>query len=141
MKRLLLCAWLATALVASASAFGNLDVSWMADGKSGSEAKAPTVAADKTRKNWKPTPEMRRSNLESMSVEALSGMVTAMGASCDTCTTSRHWVSKVRHTVLDLQNKKLKAELRKRGVKCEGCTQREQYVDLLLDSIHLPLVT
>ena len=134
-------AWLAAALVASASAFGNLDVSWMADSKSGSEAKAPTVAADKTRKNWKPTSEMRRSNLESLSVEALTGIVAAMGASCDTCSTSRHWVSKVRHTVLDLQNKKLKAELRKRGIKCEGCTQREQYVDLLLDSVHLPLVT
>ena len=132
---------LACALVAPACAFGNLDVNWMADASGGSDEKAPTVAADKTIKNWKPTPELRRHNLESMPVEDLTGIVTAMGASCETCTTSRHWVSKVRHTVLDLQNKKLKAELKKRGLKCEGCTQREQYVDLLLDSVHLPLVT
>ena len=132
---------LVSSLLAMVAAFGNLDVSWMADTSSGSDAKAPTVGSEKTLKNWKPTPEVRRSNLESLSVEELTGILSAMGGSCTTCTVSGHWISKVRHTVIDLQNKKLKSELRKRGVKCEGCTQREQYVDMLLDSVHLPHLT
>ena len=35
--------------------------------------------------------------------------------------------------------KKLKAALAARGIKCEGCSSREHYLDRLLDSVHLPL--
>lgn len=130
--------WLA---LATSAGFGSLDVSWRAEGNPGSSAKVPTVAGDKVLKGWKPTSEVRRSNLEGLSIEILSGIVNAMGATCETCTTPQHWASKVRHTVLEMQEEKLQAELKKRGLKCEGCKQREQYTDLMLDSVHLPLLT
>ena len=126
------------AVVMAAHSFGNLDVAWTADGSSG--ASKPHVTADKTIKDWKPTREVRKSNLEGLTGEALMNIVTEMGRSCDTCVSIGHWASKVRHTVLELSGKQLKSHLTKRGVKCEGCTQREQYVDLLLDSVHLKLV-
>ena len=135
----LMLTFLAATLVAATHSFGNLDVNWMADGTTGSTQ--PHVAADKTIKDWKPTREVRKRNLEGLSIDTLTNIVTEMGSSCETCASTPHWTSKVRHTVLELTNKQLKSQLTKRGVKCEKCNQREQYIDLLLDSVHLKFVT
>ncbi|KAL3920679.1 MAG: hypothetical protein SGPRY_005168, partial [Prymnesium sp.] len=107
---------LISALAAAAAAFGNLDVSWMPDGKPGSTAKAPTVKTGKTLKNWKPTPELRRNNLEALSEEELRKILSWMDGSCEQCTSRAHWTSKIRHAVLDLQKMKLKSELKRRGI-------------------------
>ena len=39
-----------------------------------------------------------------------------------------------------MQVRQLKAQLNRRGVRCDFCVQREHYVDKMLDSAHLPQV-
>ncbi|KAL1496303.1 hypothetical protein AB1Y20_016265 [Prymnesium parvum] len=122
----------------ASAAFGNLDVSWQSEGKA--DAKAPKVTLDRPLAQFKPSSELRHSNLEGLQPRELASILEAMGGECAACGSVAAWASKVRHAVLELPNKRLKAELKRRGVKCEGCTQREQYVDLLLDCVHLPQV-
>jgi len=52
-----------------------------------------------------------------------------------------NWVSRVRAACLESSPKALKAGLAARGIKCDGCNMREQYLDRLLDSVHLPVIT
>ena len=70
----------------------------------------------------------------------MTEIVTGLGASCETCATRGHWISRVHAACLEMGPKALKKSLSDRGVKCEGCTMREHYLDRLLDSVHLPLV-
>ena len=42
--------------------------------------------------------------------------------------------------VVEMQLRQLKSQLRKRGIKCDKCSQREHYMDILLDNAHLPHV-
>ena len=39
-----------------------------------------------------------------------------------------------------MQLRQLKSHLKKRGLKCDKCLQRENYVDELLDKCHLPVL-
>ena len=48
--------------------------------------------------------------------------------------------SQVRQCILEMQTKQLRSQLQLRGVPCESCTQREQFMDKLLDHVHLPVV-
>ena len=96
---------------------------------------------DKPLRDFKPPADVRRSSLEALSLDELTVILTRMGRKCDECTTIGHWASKVRHTVLELKNKAIQNQLTKRGVRCESCSSREQYVDRLLDSVHLPYAT
>ena len=134
---------LAGSLLAGVHGFGNLAVNWQAEGTDGATTPLVTLGngVDKThKKDFKAPPDIRRSNLETLPIAELSSILTGMGRTCERCVSVGHWTSKVRHTVLELQNKALKAQLSKRGVRCEACSQREQYIDRLLDSVHLPYV-
>ena len=81
----------------------------------------------------------RRSNLQTMSSEELQSVTRSFKLPwCKTCETHEHWQSIVRHGILEMEQSKLKAQLTMRGIKCEGCTAIEHYVDKLLDSVHVP---
>ena len=67
-------------------------------------------------------------------VQSLKEALRSLDASCDTCKTHGHWLSRVRSVCIDLPPKKLKSVLAKRGLRCEGCTMREHYLDKLLQS-------
>ena len=43
-----------------------------------------------------------------------------------------------RLAVLEMQLRQLKSQLKKRGIKCDKCSQREHYMDLMLDNAHMP---
>ncbi len=122
--------------------FGNINVEWPSASASASSSatRHPRVATERASKlatSW--APGDRRHALSQLSVDALGKIVTGLGATCDSCEGIGHWVAKVRGAVLDLPPKQLRVQLSKRGVKCEGCTTREQLLDRLLDSVHLPL--
>ena len=90
-----------------AGQFGNLRVTWSDGGVAAVAQDSPVREA--------PAQDSRQVNLLSMSSEQLSAIVNSFGTSCDTCSTTGHWISKVRSSILELQPKQLRAELAKRG--------------------------
>lgn len=123
---------------ASRAQFGNLNVQWDKEATTGGTTAQPRLASEALRE-YKASPDVRRQALPELSSDKLQAIVSGFaGASCAHCTTQPHWVSRVRHAVLDLPPKLLRAQLTKRGIKCEACTTREQLVDRLLDTVHLP---
>ena len=69
---------------------------------------------------------------------ALVELASGLGLECRSCTTQSHWVSRIRHGILDASTKALKTAITARGVACRTCSQREHFVDRLLDVVHLP---
>lgn len=122
----------------ASSQFGNLEVKW--DRTDDGSAPRPRVADEPTR-HWDPPADIRRTSLAALAVPVLSGIVSGFGKTCESCVTHGHWVSRVRAACLESSPKALKAGLAARGIKCDGCNMREQYLDRLLDSVHLPVIT
>ena len=114
--------------------FGNLEIKW----ESSASGDKPRLSEDRT-VEWTPPKDIRRTSLANLPISSLSDIVEGLGASCDSCSTHSHWVSRVRSACYELAPKALKKSLSARGVKCEGCAMREHYLDRLLDSVHLPL--
>ena len=125
--------YLLPCLLAHASCqFGNAHVQW--DAQSNPTVTAPNAVPIR---DIKVTADGRKRGLMSLPVETLTEILSGMNVECATCQTLGHYVSKVRSTCFGLGPKALKAQLAKRGVKCEGCTQKEHYLDRVLDTIHL----
>uniref|UniRef100_A0A7S0L5N3 Uncharacterized protein n=1 Tax=Coccolithus braarudii TaxID=221442 RepID=A0A7S0L5N3_9EUKA len=120
------------ALPVARAQFGNLRVNWQ-DGGVAVDEGIPTASAQ-------PEADERTSNLNALTVQELEAATASFGHECPICSTSGHWVSRVRHSILEMQMKQLKQQLAKRGVKCTGCSQREHWVDRLLDAAHMPLI-
>lgn len=123
-------------LCAAGAQFGNLEIKWET---SANGASRPRVAEDQ-HVEFVPPEHVRKVSLSELPVSALTDIMTGLGASCETCATRGHWLSRVRAACLEMGPKALKKSLNDRGVKCEGCTMREHYLDRLLDSLHLPRV-
>ena len=133
MMRLACCTFM---LCAAGAQFGNLEIKWET---SANGASRPRVAEDQ-HVEFVPPEHVRKVSLSELPVSALTDIMTGLGASCETCATRGHWLSRVRAACLEMGPKALKKSLNDRGVKCEGCTMREHYLDRLLDSLHLPRV-
>ena len=127
--RILLLA-LATAGLASAQ-FGNANINW------GSEAPAVVVNNEEPLRDVKPSPQgIRQSGLTGLNADELELILQGFGLERLGSTTA-HMVSQIRAACLGLAPKGLKAQLAKRGLRCDGCQHREAYLDRLLDSVHL----
>ena len=124
-------------LTGSSAQFGNLNVQWAQDEANGGSDAKPHMANDQPAQLDGLT---RVSGLNGLSQTRLEEIVESFSLKCDTCTTTGHWISRVRSGILEMHVRQLKAQLNKRGVKCEKCVQREHYIDKLLDSAHLPQV-
>ena len=125
--------YLLPCLVAHALAqFGNAHVQWDAQAN-------PTVTTPDTvpTRNVKVTADGRKTGLMSLPIATLTEILSGLNVECTECESVGHFVSKVRSTCLGLGPKALKVQLAKRGVKCEGCTQKEHYLDRVLDTVHL----
>ena len=112
--------------------FGNAHVQWDSNAN-------PTVSmpgAVPSREFTAPA-DGRRTSLARLPVVALTDILTGLSAECDACQTRGHFVSRIRSACLALGPKALKAQLAKRGVRREGGTMREHYLDRVLDTIHL----
>ncbi len=46
----------------------------------------------------------------------------------------------MRYGILDASTKAFKTAISTRGVACRTCSQREHFVDRLLDVVHLPVL-
>ena len=112
----------------------NLNVEWQVEASGDTTPLVKDQLADP-----KVKPDARLNNLFGLNTEALSAIVTSFGGTCDTCSTTGHWVSKVRHSMLEMNNRVLRTHLTKRGIKCGECTQREHFLDRLIDTVHLPI--
>ena len=146
--------------------FGNIEVKWDSQQTTGgSSGQRPRVATEPRLREFAPPEDVRRRGLAELPLETLMETVTSLGTECSECSTRGHWVSAVRSACLEVRTpthttparalgraalthlrvrpqlppKKLKAALIARGIKCEGCSSREHYLDRLLDSVHLPL--
>ena len=128
------CAVLCLAAVARAGM--NVNVEWQVE-EGG--ATTPLVKDQELVKDHKPKPDARLNNLLNLDTDALTAIVTSFGGTCDTCSTTGHWISKVRHSMLEMNNRVLRSHLTKRGIKCGECTQREHFLDRLIDTVHLPM--
>ena len=106
--------------------FGNANVQW--------DNAKPTVTTP-TAAHHAPTDH---ASLQQLSTEALTGILSGLHTTCDTCETHGHYVSRIRSACLALGPKALKAQLALRGVRCEGCTMREHFLDRVMDTIHMP---
>ena len=129
------CCVLLLALSAVSSQFGNLEVKWDKD----STGQGPRVTEESTN-NWVAPADVRRTSLAELPIDTLIVIVKGMGKTCTKCVTQGHWVSRVRSACLESTPKNLKAALTARGIKCNGCSMREHYLDRLLDSVHLPVL-
>ena len=124
-------------LSGSRAQFGNLNVQWAQDEANGGNDATPHMANDQPAQLDGLT---RVSGLSGLSQARLEEIVESFSLKCDTCSTTGHWISRVRSGVLEMHVRQLKAQLNKRGVKCDKCVQREHYIDKMLDSAHLPQV-
>ena len=132
--------------VVALAQFGNLYVDWTKKGEGGApddpDAPTPRVTAKAeaaARPSFVPDADTRRTNLE-LSQPALVELASGLGLECPSCTTQSHWVSRIRHGILDASTKALKTAITARGVACRTCSQREHFVDRLLDVVHLPVL-
>lgn len=113
--------------------FGNANINWNVD-------KEPAVVVN----NEEPLREVktphgtRKTGLYTLSMEELKVVMDGFGLE-PRGTTPGHMISQIRGACLGLAPKGLKAQLAKRGLRCEGCQHREAFLDKLLDSVHLPL--
>ena len=110
--------------------FGNAHVHWDNAHPTVLTNEAPTV-------DYTAPADGRHNSLSSHSIMQLSEILTGLNTECTSCETLGHYVSKIRAACLALPPKALKSQLSARGVKCEGCTMREHYLDRVLDTIHL----
>jgi hypothetical protein len=115
--------------------FGNLNVQWPTS--SSQEGTAPRLASDPLR-DYKAPKDARRLALAALGADDLSVIATQLGAACETCESTGHWVSLIRSAVLSLAPNAIQRHLTKRGVRCKACTTREALIDRLLDTVHLP---
>ena len=115
--------------------FGNAQVQW------DSSANPNVIVSNhEPLKEFKASKGTRSTGLAALSLDELSAIQAGLGVGdCPLCTTRGHYISSIRHGCLDLGAKAVKAQLVKRGLRCEGCTTREQYLDKLLDAVHLPM--
>ena len=74
--------------------FGNLEVKWQMDETTGSKDAVPSMGPPEPR--GKLDGQNRATNLQGLSSEGLEGIVKSFGLSCDTCTNTGHWISRVR---------------------------------------------
>ena len=125
---------LALALTNLASAqFGNANINW------GSEASPAVVVNNEEplRDIRNPAPRgVRQTGLASLQAAELEDILAGFGLS-RLGTTNAHMISQIRAACLGLAPKALKAQLATRGLRCDGCTHREAYLDRLLDSVHI----
>ena len=135
MAAILVRVLLMSAVCGACGQFGNLEIKWETSAAGG----RPRVTEDRS-VDFTPPKDVRRTSLSQLPISTLSEIVTSLGGTCERCVSRGHWVSRVRSACLELAPKALKKSLSDRGVKCEGCTMREQYLDRLLDSVHLPMV-
>ena len=133
---------------AALAQFGNLYVDWTKKGEGGGapddpETPTPRVTAKAeaaARPSFVPDADTRRTNLVELSQPALVELASGLSLECRSCTTQSHWVSRIRHGILDASTKALKTAITARGVACRTCSQREHFVDRLLDVVHLPVL-
>jgi hypothetical protein len=111
--------------------FGNAHVQW-------DNTNPVVMTSEVPLRDFKPASGTRRSGLTALAKPQLLETLAGLGASCESCASEGHLVSKIRAVCLELTPKNVKAALTRRGIKCEGCTNREQYLDKLLDAVHLP---
>ena len=132
MRRRILC-FLALVLCPVHAAFGNAFVQW--------DSANPSVRTDDVPlQDFKPPQGTRRNGLEALGIEPLVQILEGLGSTeCKLCNTKGHYISKIRAAVLALGPKAVKSQLARRGLTCSGCSSREQFLDQLLDSVHLPL--
>jgi hypothetical protein len=133
--------------VVALAQFGNLYVDWTKKGEGGApddpDAPTPRVTAKAeaaARPSFVPDADTRRTNLVELSQPALVELASGLALECLSCTTQSHWVSRIRHGILDASTKALKTAITARGVACRTCSQREHFVDRLLDVVHLPVL-
>ena len=112
--------------------FGNANVQW--DSQANPTISQPDAVPTQ---DFKATANSRRAGLASLPVAKLIEVLSGLNVECVECMTPGHYVSRVRSACLALGPKALKAQLSKRGVLCEGCTQKEHYLDRVLDTVHL----
>ena len=132
-----MCRWLTLSLLPALARaqFGNAQVQW--DASANPNVIVPNM---EPLKEFKATKGSRSTGLAALSIEELSAIQAGLGVGeCPLCTTQGHYISSIRHACLDLGAKAVKSQLVKRGLRCEGCTTREQYLDKLLDAVHVPL--
>ena len=116
------------------SQFGNAFVQW--DANAVPTVHTPGLPAQ--REYIAPSGKSRRESLLQLDQKSLIEILSKLDAeTCMTCETNGHYISKIRAACLGLGPKGLKQQLLKRGVKCDGCTMREHYLDKVLDTIHL----
>ena len=80
--------------VPASAQFGNLEVKWQMDESTGSKDATPSMGPPEPKA--KLDGQTRASNLHGLSSEGLEGIVTSFGLSCETCTNTGHWISRVR---------------------------------------------
>ena len=131
-RRASCCAAVLLLAVGAHAQFGNANVQW--DSNAQPSVKAPGSVP--TRDHVAP-PNARRTGLMQLPVATLTEILASLNAECPTCQSHGHFVSRIRAACLAMGPKALKAQLAKRGLRCDGCTMREHYMDRVLDTVHL----
>ena len=123
---------LALLLDVAAGQFGTAHVSW--DSKNNPSVSTP---GEVPMREFAPPVDGRRTGLSQLPVTALHDILAGLNTECPSCETTGHYVSRIRSQCLALGPKALKQQLTKRGLRCDGCTMREHYLDRVLDTVHL----
>ena len=87
-------------LTGSTAQFGNLNVQWAQDEANGGSDATPRMANDQPARLDGLT---RVSGLDALSQARLEEIVEAFSLQCETCSTTGHWISRVRSGVLEMQ--------------------------------------